>query len=128
VNVNASRPSVGVAGRLGFSAIAPGLIHSCGIADTGTAYCWGENSYGQLGDGSINRSAIPVAVSGSLRFGSLAIGDVHTCGLTRSGSGSAYCWGGNNWGQLGNGSVSGSLIPVAVSGGLIFRGLAPVRR
>ncbi|HYN82170.1 MAG TPA: hypothetical protein VES88_11750 [Gemmatimonadaceae bacterium] len=49
---------------------------------------------------------------------SLAVGDNHSCALSVSGA--AYCWGTNGSGQLGNGTTTGSLVPVPVSGGLQF--------
>src|SRR6266566_1666561 len=115
--------------------IAAGIWHTCGLTTRGTAYCWGDNSVGQLGDGSSRGSSTPVAVSGGLSFSSLATNGTppsagpppdfvndHTCGLTSSGA--AYCWGDNSAGQLGNGSTTGSSTPVAVSGGLSFTALA----
>ena len=100
------------------AAMAPGNLHTCGLTGDGTAYCWGENGVGQLGNGSYTRSSTPVAVSGGHRFASLVAGLDHTCGLTSAGT--AYCWGGNSYGELGNGSFTNSPIPVAVAGGLTF--------
>ncbi len=114
-----------VAGGLAFNALAAGGGSvECGVTNTGAAYCWGENLAGQLGDGSTTNSLIPVAVSGGLSFSALTAGVTnssvigHTCGLTTAGA--AYCWGDNDWGQLGDGSTTGSAVPVAVSGGLSF--------
>src|SRR5204862_2751579 len=97
--------------------------HTCGLIGGGAAYCCGGNYVGQLGDGSTTNSSTPVPVAGGLNFSALTTGvGGHTCGLTMSGA--AYCWGGNHIGQLGDGSTTLSSIPVAVSGGLSFRGLA----
>ena len=134
-----------VAGGLGFSALALGEAHSCGLTNAGAAYCWGYNGEGQLGNGSGSGpdlcrdhsqpcSVTPVAVAGGLSFRALAAGEYHTCGLTTSGA--AYCWGADYVGQLGDGSARGpescgsfsdrpcSRTPVAVSGGLSFITLA----
>ena len=81
----------------------------------GAAYCWGDNTYGKLGNGTTTSSATPVAVSGGLSFATVSAGLGSSCGVTTGGA--AYCWGG---GGLGNGSTSYSLTPVAVSGGLSF--------
>ena len=97
------------------SAIAAGRNHTCAIlSSTGAARCWGNNSYGGLGDGSRTASNTPVQVSG-LGSGVTAIsaGDKYTCALH---SGAAKCWGDNDIGKLGNGSTTRSLIPVDVTG------------
>ncbi len=98
--------------------LADGGSHTCGLAATGAAYCWGLNDYGQLGNGSTRNSSTPVAVAGGLTFLTLAAGYDHTCGITSDGA--AYCWGRNGEGQLGNGSFTSSSVPVAVTGGLSF--------
>jgi len=93
-------------------------FHTCALDSAGVAYCWGGNIFGELGDGSTTDSASPVAVdvTGALAGQTLtqiaAAGEFHTCALDRSGS--AYCWGLNNAGQLGDGSANGSIVPVAV--------------
>ena len=77
----------------------------------GTAYCWGFNGQGQLGDGT-NR-LVPVAVSGGRTYTALVAGGQHTCGLVSGGT--AYCWGENYYGQLGDGtSGTNRTAPVAV--------------
>ena len=63
-----------------------GEIHTCLLNSSGQAYCWGENSVGQLGDGSTKSSMVPVAVSGDLRFKSISVGWDHTCGVTNHNS------------------------------------------
>ncbi|HEX3759946.1 MAG TPA: hypothetical protein VHW23_14625 [Kofleriaceae bacterium] len=90
-----------------FAAIGAGDEHSCAIRSDGTAWCWGSNSFGQLGDGTTNDQIAPVAVvpeSGTKlpRFKAIAGGDVHTCALGSDGS--VWCWGNNDSGQLGNGT------------------------
>jgi alpha-tubulin suppressor-like RCC1 family protein/uncharacterized protein YjdB len=99
-----------------FTTLSAGTIHTCGITPGGAAYCWGNNYYGQLGDGSYTNRDSPVAVAGGLSFASITAGVYHTCGVTTSGS--IYCWGDNYYGQLGDGSLTSRNAPtVAVAGG-----------
>ena len=60
----------------------------------------------------------PLRVQGGIIFSSVSAGDYFTCGVSTSGDG--YCWGYNYYGQLGNGTFTGSIVPVKVSGGLSF--------
>jgi alpha-tubulin suppressor-like RCC1 family protein len=114
-----STTPVAVAGGLTFVTLsASGWSHSCGLTTTGTAYCWGSNFFGELGDGTTTGSSVPVAVVGGLTFAQVSAGDGHTCGVTTSGA--AYCWGWNGIGQLGTGDTTSSALPVAVVGGLTF--------
>ena len=97
-----------------FQSIVAGYTHTCALATTGQAYCWGWNQYGQLGNNLTTGSRIPVAVQmpAGVSFQSIAAGSTHTCALTTEGK--AYCWGLNNQGQLGNNSTTISRIPAAV--------------
>lgn len=84
---------------LPFAALTAERFHACGIGPASALLCWGDNSYGQLGDGSFTGSIVPVPVSGAPTLTRLSAGSFHTCGLTPSGA--AHCWGFNEWGQLG---------------------------
>jgi len=95
--------------------IAVGSTHVCVIDLNGQAYCWGRNNYGQLGNGSFTDSSIPVIVSAlaGKNIQQIVTGDNYSCATDSSGQ--AYCWGRNNYGQLGNGSFTDSSVPVIVS-------------
>ncbi|MDL2327338.1 hypothetical protein LJC64_01575 [Ruminococcaceae bacterium OttesenSCG-928-A11] len=92
----------------------------CVIANNKSAFCWGYNGRGQLGNGGNDNSNIPVAVSGNYDFIQIAAGGYdHTCAISMDNK--AYCWGGNGSSQLGDGTNDNSNIPVAVSGDYKFK-------
>ena len=96
-----------------FTNIAVGWNHSCAVDDRGKTYCWGDNSGGQLGDGTRSSRVEPVPVAGGAEFATISAGGTHSCGVTPRGD--AYCWGRNNYGQLGTGRTSDQTTPARVS-------------
>ena len=97
----------------GVTAIATGVYHTCAIVAEGGAKCWGENSYGQLGDGSFTDKSVPTSVSGLESDVTAIAAGRHTCAIVRGG---AKCWGRNNYGQLGDSSTTDKSVPASVSG------------
>lgn len=92
-----------VAGRLRVESISAGAWHTCALAND-AAYCWGRNDSGQLGTGSAALTGPePAVVQGAPRFRHLSAGRSHTCAVGVDDGG--YCWGSNEHGELGDGSV-----------------------
>lgn len=98
--------------------IAAGTNHTCAVRASGAVQCWGSNAYGELGDGTTDSSSLPVTVEVGSPFpvplsGAVAVtaaafsgdGSSHSCAVVNAG---AYCWGRNEFGQLGGGSENDS--------------------
>jgi alpha-tubulin suppressor-like RCC1 family protein len=130
---------VPVAGGHTFMALSAGVASTCGLDAAGVAYCWGDNSYGELGVGTTTGpevcpaglpyrtdpfpcSTVPVRVAGELAWAAVTVGASHACALTPGGA--AYCWGANYTGSLGDGTTTPRSIPVPVVGGLTFTNLS----
>jgi large repetitive protein len=97
----------------GAIAIAAGESHACAVTNSGAALCWGDNSRGELGNGSEIGSSIPVNVTGlSTGVAAIAAGSKFTCAVLTDTK--ALCWGDGSNGQLGNGSTAGVTTPAAV--------------
>lgn len=107
-----------VAGGLQFTQLSAGIIQTCGVTTDGAAYCWGNDSFGQLGVSSaalgarcglqrLPCSLVPVRVPGWRPFKSISTGlGNHVCGVTRDTN--IYCWGLAQSGQLGYGQRIGA--------------------
>ena len=97
--------------------ISAGSQFNCALTSTGAAYCWGDNADGELGHGGTIESTVPIAVSTSGVLHSKTLTQISAAGQTAcalASTGAAYCWGDNANGQLGNGSLTSSSVPVAV--------------
>lgn len=75
--------------------------HTCVLKDDGAIFCWGDNSFGQLGVKltGVSPVAQQVALPPGQRATALSVAELHTCALTAQGA--VYCWGNNEEGQLG---------------------------
>lgn len=100
---------------VGASDLAVGGRHACALAG-GTAYCWGANNVGQVGDGMGGAGVIaPTAVEVLANVSAIAAGVAHTCAVLADGS--VRCWGINDSGEVGDGNGNGTAVsPTAVLG------------
>jgi alpha-tubulin suppressor-like RCC1 family protein len=117
-----------VVAGLTFAKIAAGNsgnVHACALTPGGAAYCWGNNTYGQLGNGSTSTpfgSASPVAVVGGHTFTDISVGRDYTCAIATDQA--MWCWGDDEIGQLGDDAgAPGRIVPepVLVAGGHRWR-------
>jgi hypothetical protein len=123
-----SASPVPVTGAPGFVAISAGGTHTCALTADGTAYCWGSNTWGQLGDSSTVSREQPRPVHGAPPLASVVAGADYTCGLTSAGA--AFCWGHNHTGQLGIGAQDSvpHTIPATVAGNVSLTSLDAAQR
>jgi alpha-tubulin suppressor-like RCC1 family protein len=97
----------------GVVAVSAGYYHGCAVLADGSAQCWGDNDYGQEGDGTHILSTRPGAVSGLAGMRDISASQFDTCAVVAGGR--AYCWGINSDGELGDGMTGGiSLLPLPV--------------
>jgi hypothetical protein len=92
----------------------------CALTADGTAYCWGQNDWGQVGDSTRTLRPLPTPVVGGLRFVQITTSPNQTCGRTAGGA--VYCWGWDDAGVFGNGTPSGlpQPFPVLAADGATF--------
>ncbi len=114
--VNSSAPVlVRAPSGVSFMTGLTGGQHTCGIAIDQLGWCWGENSSGQLGDSTISSRTVPVRISSPLGWLWVSGGEAYSCGMavTRN---VVYCWGLNDVGQLGDGTLRRHRTPAKILG------------
>jgi alpha-tubulin suppressor-like RCC1 family protein len=96
--------------------IAVSNRHTCAVNHDGTAWCWGVNGSGRLGDGTMTQRTRPTPVIGLIDIQQVVAGAHHSCALTMDGT--VWCWGEDTRGEVGDGPVNTTpkLIPVQVAG------------
>lgn len=94
----------------------------CFISSNNKLKCWGNNTSGQVGDGTTTTYDQPVDVDAGTDYSKISVGKTHTCGLSTTGE--VKCWGDNAYGKLGNNTTITSSAPVSVATGYsnIFAG------
>ena len=108
-----------VGGGRSFALIVAGYEHTCGASTGSGAYCWGSNEDGSLGDGTSTDQLTPKPLTTDRgNFTAVTAGVGHTCALTSDQQ--AYCWGLNNLGQVGNGTLGTVRTPIVVIGAHTF--------
>jgi alpha-tubulin suppressor-like RCC1 family protein len=114
-----SSPVSVVGGFTDWFQVSAGCTHSLAITTNGTAWAWGQNSYGQLGDNSTTNKSSPVSVvnilSGFSDWCQVSAGGSHSLGVRTNGT--MWTWGNNSSGQLGDGTTTTRSSPVSVVGG-----------
>ena len=110
------------------TAVAVGALHSLALTSTGAVFAWGYNTDGELGDGGTANSHVPVKVKlpAGTKVTAIAAGELHSLAVTSTGT--VLAWGGNNFGQLGDGSYKGSEVPVKVNLQGFVTGLTATRQ
>ena len=92
-------------------AVAGGDQHSLALRSDGTVWAWGNDGWGQLGNGTYARSTIPVQVPGLTNVTAIAAGSLHN--LAVKSDGTVWAWGFNYYGQVGNGTSGGNVLSPA---------------
>lgn len=114
--VNSSTPVMVLAEPgVSFTTGLAGGQHACGIATDQLGWCWGENSSGQLGDSTISSRTAPVRISSPLQWLGVSGGEDYSCGMTVT-QNLVYCWGLNDVGQLGDGTLRRHRTPEKILG------------
>jgi alpha-tubulin suppressor-like RCC1 family protein len=109
-----STTPVPIPGLMGVLQITAGNNHTCAILADRSVSCWGQNSFGQLGDGTTDRRTSPTSVPHLTGVAAISAGSIHTCALRTDGT--VWCWGYNPLGTLGDGTTLDRLSPVIVPG------------
>ncbi len=116
---NKSTPVI-VVGAHSFASIAPGVIHSSAIKNTGEVWTWGSNASAQLGENTTLIRSSPISVLGPHTFTAISAGGNGSCTTALKADGSAWVWGLNGSGQIGDNSTTTRSVPASVSGAHSF--------
>jgi alpha-tubulin suppressor-like RCC1 family protein len=121
---NLESPSPVAGGHVFTRLAVGGGLESCGLTNGPAVLCWGSNSIGALGDGTLTSRNVPTPVMGQPALIQIGMGQTHTCGAAAAGT--IFCWGSNFFGELGVDPATGpsdcngspcSLVPVIAAAG-----------
>jgi alpha-tubulin suppressor-like RCC1 family protein len=112
-NDDAENPTT-VSGLTGVTQVSAGAEHSLALLSDGTVEAWGDNSHGELGNGTTTGSDVPVPVTGLTGVKFVAAGQLYSVAVLDNGT--VMTWGDGENAQLGDGKLSDSDVPVAVKG------------
>lgn len=113
--VNRNAP-VRIGGTATWSHVSGGYYHTCGIQTDGSLFCWGYDFYGELGSGAVQPRSAPAQIVDHAGWSEVSAGSRFTCAI-KTGDSSLWCWGDNEYGELGNGLTNPSATPLEVAGG-----------
>jgi len=105
-----------------FTKISKGYRHTCAIRSDQKLYCWGVNTYGNLGDNTTTSKPLPVAIDAVNNYIQVSAGNFFTCGITTGNV--LKCWGQNQFGQLGDNSIIQKIVPTIINTGVSYKALA----
>ena len=103
-----------------WQSVSVGNNNSFGIKTNGTLWAWGQNDYGQLGDGTTADKGYPVQIGTDTNWASVSAGTYHTVALKTDGS--LWFWGDSSTGQHGNGTYTGSHLRWSCCSCILFKG------
>ena len=119
-----SSPVQTIAGGTNWKSVACGWYHTAAIKTDGTLWSWGRNTYGQLGDNTITHRSSPVqTIAGGTNWKLVGCGGYHTAAIKTDGT--LWSWGHNNYGQLGDNTITNKSSPVqTISSGTNWKSVA----
>jgi len=105
-----------------FKSVSARSYHSLAIDESGYLWAWGDNWYGQLGDGTKEDKSTPVKIKSNLKFNQISAGEFYSMAIDESGN--LWAWGRNHLGQLGDGTQDLRTSPVIIKSGTKFKSVS----
>jgi alpha-tubulin suppressor-like RCC1 family protein len=105
-----------------FIAVSAGVGHSLGLKNDGTLRAWGDNTFGQLGDGTTTTSYVPKPIDSGSTYTAVSAG--YNFSLALKNDGTLWAWGDNTYGQLGDGTTTPSHVPIPIDSGSTYTAIS----